>query len=153
MSGAAEPEVPSWPQTRAAQPVRVEGRAQPFDQGVKPRLRQDSVQPLKERMAAARRKVFRVHPHRRRLPRRRFLAHRHAGSVYGTRSPPSTPTLSEPRLLPQAVRSANSKRPVGTLPLTIGSNLLRSVVEKIINLLQQVRFLAIRALQQGVGFT
>ena len=51
------------------------------------------------------------------------------------------------------VRSANSKKPVGTLPLTIGSNLLRSVVEKIIDLLQQVRFLAIRALQQGVGFT
>ena len=54
------------------------------------------------RMAAARRKVFRVHPHRRRLSRRRFLAHRHACSVYGTRSPPSTPTLSEPRLLPRA---------------------------------------------------
>ena len=79
-----QPEIPAWPQTRAAQPVRVEGRAQPFDEGVESGLRQDSVQPLEERMAAARREVFRVHPHRRRLPRRRFLTHRHARSVYGT---------------------------------------------------------------------
>ena len=41
---------------------------------------------------------------------------------------------------------------IGTLPLTIGSNLLRAVVEKIIDLLQQVRFLAIRALATGRRF-
>ena len=38
--------------------------------------------------------------------RPRFLAHRHAVQVYGTRSPPATASLSEYRLLSQAVSEA-----------------------------------------------
>ena len=65
-------------QTRAAESVRVEGRAQPFHEGIEAGLLQDAVQPFEERMSRARRKVRCGHPHRRPLSRRRFLAHRHA---------------------------------------------------------------------------
>ena len=46
------------------------------------------VQTLEEGMSVARRQVRRVHPHRRRLARRRSLPHCHGCSVYGC---PSTP--------------------------------------------------------------
>ena len=59
-----QPEIPTRPQTRAAQPTRVEGLAQPLHEGVKPGFFQDPVQPLEERMSVARRKVLGVYPHR-----------------------------------------------------------------------------------------
>ena len=48
-------------QTRTAQPVRVEGRAQLLDERIESRIRQDPVQPLEVRMPVARRKVRRLH--------------------------------------------------------------------------------------------
>ena len=59
--------------------------------------------PLEERMPVTRRKVRRVHPHRRRLSRRRSFAHRHGCQVYETRPIWSSHNR---RLLPQAVRRA-----------------------------------------------
>ena len=104
-------------QTRTAQPVRVESRAQLLDERIESAIRQDPVQPLEVRMPVARRKVRRVHPHRRRLARRRSLAHRHGRSVYGLDRAGARP---DPRLSPQAasalslknVRDESSARPL-----------------------------------------
>ena len=65
------------------------------------RIRQDPVQPLEVRMPVARRKVRRLHPHRRRLARRRSLAHCHGRSVYECDRAGTRP---DPRLSPQAVK-------------------------------------------------
>ena len=94
------PEIPTRTQTRTAQPVRVESRAQLLDERIESGIRQDPVQPLEVRMPVARRKVRRVHPHRRRLARRRSLAHCHGRSVYGLDRAGARP---DPRLSPQAV--------------------------------------------------
>ena len=81
-------EIPTRTQTRAAQPVRVEDCTHPLHKRIERGIRQDPVQPLEERVSVVGRKVFRVHPHRRRLSRRRSLAHRHAVQCTGTRSRP-----------------------------------------------------------------
>ena len=93
------PKIPTRTQTRTAQPVRVEGRAQLLDERVESRIRQNPVQPLEVRMPVARRKVPRLHPHRRRLARRRSLAHCHGRSVYEFDRSGIRP---DPRLSPQA---------------------------------------------------
>ena len=56
-------------------------------------------------MPVTRRKVRRVHPHRRRLSSRRSFAHRHGCQVYETRSIWSSQNR---RLLPQAARGQSS---------------------------------------------
>ena len=71
------PEIPPRPQTRPPHPRRVEHRAQPLDEGVEPRLLQDPVQSLEERMPRVRRQIRRRHPQRRPLSRCRSLAHCH----------------------------------------------------------------------------
>ena len=100
------PEISTRTQTRTAQPVRVESRAQLLDERIESGIRQNPVQPLEVRMPVTRRKVRRVHPHRRRLARRRSLAHRHGRSVYGLDRAGAKP---DPRLSPQAVRLESLK--------------------------------------------
>ena len=73
-----EPEIPPRTQTPAAQPRRVEHRAQPLHKGIESGLLQNPVQPFEKGMSRARRKVRCGHPRRRRLSRRRLLAHCHA---------------------------------------------------------------------------
>ena len=100
-----QPEIPPRTQTRAAQPRRVEHRAQPLHKGIESGLLQNPVQPFEKGMSRARRKVRCGHPHRRRLSRRRLLAHCHAAKSTPLRRLRSTPIY---RLLPQAVNLDNS---------------------------------------------
>ena len=101
------PEIPTRTQTRPSQPVRVEGRAQLLDERIESGIRQDPVQPLEVRMPIVRRKVRRVHPHRRRLARRRSLAHRHAVQCTKLDRAGARP---DPRLSPQAVKALLLRR-------------------------------------------
>ena len=89
-----QPEIPPRTQTRAAQPRRIEHRAQPLHKGIEPGLLQDLVQPFKKGMSRARRKVRCGHPHRRRLSRRRLLAHCHAAKSTPLRRPQVDSDLS-----------------------------------------------------------
>ena len=82
-----QPEIPPRTQTRAAQPRRVEHRAQPLHKGIESGLLQNPVQPFEKGMSRARRKVRCGHPHRRRLSRRRLLAHCHAAKSTPLRRP------------------------------------------------------------------
>ena len=103
-----QPEIPPRTQTRAAQPRRVEHRAQPLHKGIESGLLQDPVQPFEKGMSRARRKVRCGHPHRRRLSRRRLLAHCHAAKSTPLRRLRSTPIY---RLLPQAAREPGNRPP------------------------------------------
>ena len=88
-----QPEIPPRTQTRAAQPRRVEHRAQPLHKGIESGLLQNPVQPFEKGMSRARRKVRCGHPHRRRLSRRRLLAHCHAVKSTPLRRLRSTPSI------------------------------------------------------------